>query len=59
MRCLIVEHITPPIPTRECDWRAYEEWQEDGTRFGYGATREAAIASLFDQFPEEDEKESN
>lgn len=46
--CLIVDCIYPPIPIRQFDWAAYVDGHEDGV-VGYGPTREAAVADLYEQ----------
>lgn len=45
---IITENIHPPIPTRNYDWQAYVEGQEEGA-CGYGATKQEAIADLMEQ----------
>jgi hypothetical protein len=49
--CIVVEYVYPPIPVRSFDWAAYEDGQEEGP-YGRGATREAAVADLYEQIEE-------
>lgn len=45
--CVVVEHITPPVPSLNFDWMVYEEGQEErGSNFG--PTREAALEEFFE-----------
>ena len=43
--------IAPPIPTRDCDYTAWVDGEEEW-RQGYGATAGAAIADLMEQLEE-------
>jgi hypothetical protein len=45
-RRIVTEHIYPPIPNRNFDWRATFEGYDEGEPMGYGPTKEAAIADL-------------
>jgi hypothetical protein len=54
IRCLVVTFVYPPIPTRAFDWCAYEDGEEERQQYGYGPTREAAVAHLFEQLDEEE-----
>ena len=51
--CLVVEFEHPPIPIRSFDWAAWEDGREESGPYGRGATRDAAIADLFEQIEEE------
>ena len=51
--CLVVTYDFPPIPIRAFDWVVYEDGQEEAMNYGYGATREEAIADWFEQHTEE------
>jgi hypothetical protein len=52
--CVVVNHICPPVPSRAFDWCAYEDGREEAMQYGYGATREAAVADFFEQYGEEE-----
>lgn len=43
---IITSHVYPPIPDRRFDWCAYRDGQEELGNYGYGQTKEAAIADL-------------
>lgn len=46
-RRIITTNVFPPIPLRAFDWCAYRDGdEENGSRYGWGATEEAAIADL-------------
>lgn len=47
MKNVITSNICPPIPTREYDWEAYFEGEEELQIIGYGETEEEAIQELF------------
>lgn len=49
---IIAQHINPPIPSREFDWLAYCDGDEDG-KTGFGTTEAEAIADLKSQIDEE------
>lgn len=44
----------PPIPDRNFDWCAYDDdtYDGEGSKIGWGATEEAAIADLMEQMEE-------
>ena len=45
--CVVVEHITPPVPSVNFDWMVYDDDQpERGSNFG--PTREAALEEFFE-----------
>jgi hypothetical protein len=50
--CLVVTPIYPPVPSTRFDWCAYIDGQEESGRYGYGPTREAAVAELFESIDE-------
>ena len=52
--CLVVDFIYPPIPNRNFDWCVYVDGEEEAQEYGYGATREAAVADFFEQYGEEE-----
>lgn len=39
-------NINPPIPTRQFDWCAYYDGEEEAGGYGYGATEAEAIADF-------------
>ena len=41
-----VDYIWPPIPTRQFDWSAVVDGHEDHGPYGYGPTKDAAVADL-------------
>jgi hypothetical protein len=44
---LIVTHVYPPIPDRSNDWCAYYDNDvESANLYGWGSTKEAALAEL-------------
>lgn len=54
-RRIITHHEYPPIPTRSHDWCAYRDGADEHGPFGWGPTREAAIADLVQQEEESGE----
>lgn len=48
MHVIETSYVFPPIPTRECDWAAWVEGQEEWLT-GRGPTEQAAIADLVEQ----------
>jgi hypothetical protein len=44
-----VEHVAPPVPTRNFDYRATREGFDLGDPVGYGPTEAAAIAALVER----------
>ncbi len=47
------EHVFPPIPLRQFDWRAVLDDYEPGCPMGEGPTEAAAIADLLQQIEEQ------
>lgn len=45
-REIVTSFVHPPIPTRAFDWCAYRDGQEELGGYGYGPTKEAAVADL-------------
>jgi hypothetical protein len=43
---MIVTNIFPPIPIRDFDWCAFWDGEEEGGHYGYGKTKEEAVADL-------------
>ena len=54
MKPIIVDFVYPPIPIRAFDYCAFFEGEEERARYGYGPTKEAAIADLLAEFVEEE-----
>ena len=52
-RKIITEHVYPPIPIRTSDWCAYYDYVGPEAGQGWGATREAAISDLKENYGEE------
>lgn len=46
---IITSEVKPPIPTRDFDYCAFEEGNEESQQYGWGATPEEAIADLKDK----------
>jgi len=55
---IVTEHIRPPIPVRQYDWRATYSDYDVGDLMGYGATEAEAIADLVLQKSDEEEAET-
>lgn len=51
MRKIITHHEYPPIPTRQFDWTAHYEGEEELGGYGYGPTEIAAIRDLVENSP--------
>lgn len=49
--CIQAHCICPPVPSRQYDWSACVDGREEWLT-GYGPTREAAVADLFEQIEE-------
>jgi len=45
-RAIVTSFIDPPIPVRTHDWCAYRDGDEEGCRYGWGRTKEEAVADL-------------
>lgn len=45
-RPIITRFIYPPIPTRDHDWCAFRDGDEERGNYGYGATEAEAVADL-------------
>ncbi len=43
---MIVINIFPPIPIRDFDWCSFYDGEEEGGHYGYGKTKEEAVADL-------------
>lgn len=46
MSDLRTQYVGPPIPSRNFDWQAWRDGDEEQGPIGYGPTEEAAIARL-------------
>lgn len=56
---IAVFYDPPPIPSRNCDYRAYDvDNYEPGMPIGYGATEEEALADLQDRLAEAEDSAS-
>ena len=51
---IVTTHDYPPIPIRTRDWCAYFDGEEEAGNYGYGATREEAIADFVATCVEDD-----
>lgn len=51
---IITEYWAKPGPTREFDWCAYYEGEEERGRYGYGITEQAAKDDLVNEWPEDE-----
>jgi hypothetical protein len=50
-RKIVTSRCDPPLHMRRCDWCAwYEDEGEEALRYGYGCTREEAIADLKENY---------
>lgn len=43
---ICTDHVYPPIPTRNCDWCAYYDGEEELEHYGWGNTEDNAILDL-------------
>ena len=53
-RKIVTSYLNPPIPTRQFDWCAHFDGEEEAGGYGYGATEAEAIQDFVDNC-EEDE----
>lgn len=51
-RRIVTSHVYPPIPDRSNDWSAHYDGDEEYGAYGWGPTKEAAIADLKDNYEE-------
>ena len=50
---IVTSHVYPPIPTRGHDWCAWDDnLGEDSSHYGWGATKDEAIADFLDSADE-------
>lgn len=54
-RKIVTSNICPPIPTRQFDWCAYFDGDEETGRCGHGPTEVEAVADLIENYAEERE----
>ena len=47
---IVTRYIYPPIPTREFDWCAFVECDEELSQYGSGRTEEDAITDLVNAY---------
>jgi hypothetical protein len=47
-RPIRTQHVFPPIPIRRYDWSACRDGNEEGGPYGWGRTKEDAIADLLE-----------
>jgi hypothetical protein len=53
-RKIITHHVYPPIPSRQFDWIAHYDGDDELGEYGHGPTEQAAIADLAMTYPQED-----
>lgn len=53
MRKIVTSHVFPPIPTRQFDWCAFYDGDEESGNYGYGATEAEAIADFTENYVDE------
>lgn len=49
-RAIVADFVNPPVPSRQFDWCAFYEGDEEKGEYGWGVTREAAIADLLENY---------
>lgn len=54
-RPIVTWHAYPPIPIRDHDWAVFRYGDEETGKYGWGRTKEEAIAALLDMEAEEAE----
>lgn len=52
-RKIKTSNVYPPIPTRQFDWMAHREGDEEFGPRGFGETEQEAIDDLVANFPED------
>jgi hypothetical protein len=52
MRKIVTNHIYPPVPIRDFDWRAHYDGDEESGNYGYGRTEDEAISDLVESYGE-------
>ncbi|KKB80815.1 hypothetical protein VW35_00985 [Devosia soli] len=53
-RKIVTSYVNPPIPTRQFDWCAHYDGDEEAGGYGYGATEVEAIQDFIDNRDEGD-----
>jgi hypothetical protein len=53
---VITDFVSPPVPSRNFDWTATQEFYEPGDVIGRGPTKDAAIKDLLTQLQEQREE---
>lgn len=48
MRKIVTSHVFPPIPTRQFDWCAFYDGDEESGNYGYGATEAEAVKDFLE-----------
>jgi hypothetical protein len=48
----------PPIPVRQFDWCAWYDGEEEAGPYGWGATEQAAIDDLVENYHQDDSERS-
>lgn len=49
---IIISYEYPPVPSRQFDWRAGYDGQEEDGKDGFGETPTAALADLLSNYEE-------
>lgn len=52
-RKITTHHIVPPIPTRNYDWCAFYDGEEEAGNYGYGPTEAEAIRDFIENCKED------
>ncbi len=52
MSRIVTTHVYPPIPVRTSDWCAHLDGQEEDGPYGWGRTRDEAVADLEERLAE-------
>ena len=53
MKTIVTSYVCPPIPTTKFDWLACYDGEEERCQYGWGCTKEEAIADLIENWGEE------
>jgi len=53
MRKIVTSYVSPPIPTRCCDWCAHYDGEEEDGNYGWGATEDEAVRDFLDNYAED------
>ncbi len=49
-RKIVTHHSRPPIPTKQYDWCAFYDGEEEAGNYGYGETEEEAISDFIENY---------